>query len=193
MTRAAPHRSLAADERCGSFAAGQFRASADQCPVCPESEATAASSAGSSVIDIAKSQPPDTKPEKPARTNPDDTSTEPSSSWKSRARVLSDSAIAQHMVPLARGQFSNCGRRVKPFLVSSAPELGHRAAIWGDELERPPIEAASDVRRITLLRYCGVPSTAKARNVAYFSPTFRASLNSGVLRAARAFSRLSQT
>jgi DNA helicase HerA-like ATPase len=42
---------------------------------------TVASSAGSSVTDNGKFQPPETEPEKPARTNPEDTSTAPSSSW----------------------------------------------------------------------------------------------------------------
>jgi len=42
---------------------------------------TSASSAGSAVIDIGKSQPTETEPEKPARTNPDDTLTAASSSW----------------------------------------------------------------------------------------------------------------
>src|SRR5207245_4938945 len=41
--------------------------------------------------------------------------------------------------------------------------------------------------------YCGMPSTAKERNLAYLSPIFRGSLNSAELRQALIFSTLSQT
>jgi hypothetical protein len=49
---------------------------------------------------------------------------------------------------------------------------------------RPPIEAASIMREIKRLGYCGTPSMAKARNFPYWSPIFRASLYSGELRQA---------
>jgi hypothetical protein len=67
---------MSAEEHSQLIARNRERYAAERIPA-----QAAASSAGSSAIDIGKSQPPQTEPEMPARTNPDDTSTQPSSSW----------------------------------------------------------------------------------------------------------------
>jgi hypothetical protein len=60
-----------------------------------------------------------------------------------------------------------------------AASCEHAAGTWHD-LER----------KLGLMRYCGMPSTAKVRYLAYFSPIFRTCSYAGSFRHARTASTL---